>query len=802
MSTKEKLRTQTARMREELSQTGQVVLRAPAILRGAEYLIRFLLGAILAGAQVFGGYAPFGVALVGASGSGVGGFSALLGACLGYIGFLGFTDSLRYAAASILVFSVAFSFYDVRLYRKTWFMPVVAALLSGATGFVYLSDRGWMAQDVVFFATELLFTGAAVYFYRIAFSPWTGEEEVPEELDLRQTVSLIILGGTVLIALSQVSLFEDVSLGRTAACLAVMVAAYKGRMGAGAAAGVAAGIAMDLASGAGPYYSMAYGLSGLMTGILWKESRLMAALGYVLTNAVAVLWTWDSGMRLSGLYEVFIASVVFMVLPERIFRAAGAAMHPGGGGESSQRAGQYVKRRLEATAAAFRELHESMRDSFRKENGNMSDVSSVFDRAAGRVCRRCALRDACWQRDYITTFNALNDASPAMMERGRGLPGDFPQHFSSRCIHFAEFLAAANEELTAYLCRRQYRSRLGESRQAVCRQYAEVGRILSRAADTLGEKLPSDPVLEKKLRGHLAALGLEGPGAVYYDENGRLRVETEKSPLLSSPEEADKLSALMGIPLRSPEETEETLVFTQAEPLMAVAGVAARKREGETVSGDAGAWFRKEDGTLYILLCDGMGSGEEANRDSTLTVRLLERFLKAGMEPESALRVLNSALALRGEAEGGFTTIDLLEVDLFTGEGALYKFGAAPTYVRRKDAVCRYTGSALPAGLVTGDAVRPDVIRLSLEEGDCVLLLSDGVTAGTEDEWLREELKKFSGDSPKDLARALIDLSSEKSQAADDRTAMAVKLLPRAGLRSAAEPAAQPAGAKTAGGNV
>jgi stage II sporulation protein E len=487
-----------------------------------------------------------------------------------------------------------------------------------------------------------------------------------------------------------------------------------------------------------------------------------------------------------------------MVLPDRIFRAAGAALRPGGGEDGARRAGRYVRRNLEATAAAFRELYESMRDSFRKENGNMSDVSSVFDRAAGRVCRRCALRDACWQRDYITTFNALNDASPAMMERGRGLPEDFPPHFSARCIHFAEFLAAANEELTAYLCRRQYRSRLGESRQAVCRQYAEVGRILSRAANDLGEALPSDPAREKKLRGHLAALGLEGPAAVYYDENGRLRVETEKSPLLSSGEEAGKLSALLGITLRSPEETGETLVFTQAEPLMAVAGVAARKRDGETVSGDAGAWFRKEDGTLYILLCDGMGSGEEANRDSTLTVRLLERFLKAGMEPDQALRVLNSALALRGEAEGGFTTIDLLEVDLFSGEGALYKFGAAPTYVRRKDTVCRYTGSALPAGLVTGAAVRPDVIRLHLEEGDCVLLLSDGVTAGTEDAWLREELKKFCGDSPKDLARSLIDLSSEKSRAADDRTAIAVKLLPRREVKAAA----RPAGGETAAGNV
>ena len=66
---------------------------------------------------------------------------------------------------------------------------------------------------------------------------------------------------------------------------------------------------------------------------------------------------------------------------------------------------------------------------------------------------------------------------------------------------------------------------------------------------------------------------------------------------------------------------------------MAVAGVAARKKTGETVSGDAGTYFKRHDGKLYLLLCDGMGSGPEANRESTLAVRLLEQLLQAGDVP-------------------------------------------------------------------------------------------------------------------------------------------------------------------------
>lgn len=77
---------------------------------------------------------------------------------------------------------------------------------------------------------------------------------------------------------------------------------------------------------------------------------------------------------------------------------------------------------------------------------------------------------------------------------------------------------------------------------------------------------------------------------------------------------------------------EESLTLIQLEPLMAVAGVAARKKDGETVSGDAGTYFKREDGTLYVLLCDGMGSGPGAGRESSLAVRLLEQFLMAGVE--------------------------------------------------------------------------------------------------------------------------------------------------------------------------
>ena len=143
---------------------------------------------------------------------------------------------------------------------------------------MYLSDRGWSPEGLIFFGTELLLCGASAYFYRIAFTPWTEKRE-EEGLTPRQTVSLLILAGTLLLTLSKITLLGNLSVGRCAAAAAVMATAYKGGIGVGATVGVACGLGMDLAAGGMPFYSMAFALSGVMCGVFHRQGRLAAALG-------------------------------------------------------------------------------------------------------------------------------------------------------------------------------------------------------------------------------------------------------------------------------------------------------------------------------------------------------------------------------------------------------------------------------------------------------------------------------------------------------------------------------------------
>lgn len=111
-----------------------VNLSRRAFMGMAEAGVGFLLGAVLSGAEIFGLYSPFGVAAVAAAGSGISGFCTLAGACLGYLCLEGMTDGMRYAASAILTYSVAFAFYDAKFYKRAWFMPAIAAVLSALTG--------------------------------------------------------------------------------------------------------------------------------------------------------------------------------------------------------------------------------------------------------------------------------------------------------------------------------------------------------------------------------------------------------------------------------------------------------------------------------------------------------------------------------------------------------------------------------------------------------------------------------------------------------------------------------------------
>lgn len=772
MTGKQGIEKQRGKLRDKLAGES-ISLSAAAVEWAVQCCVRLLLAAVLAGVVVLEGAAPFGVAMTAASGAGVLGGGAVLGACLGSLCQLELTDGLRYASAAMLTYAAAFALYDIKPLRKAWTMPCVAGVAMAFTGIVAHSRTRWTGEEQVWFVLELAMTVGAVWCFRAAL-------RVPGILPRREGMSreqrggLLVLLSCILMALEPLKVL-DVSLGRCLGGLFTLWAAWLGGSAPGAVWGVVLGVGMDLAGEGHALRGLVWPLAGLAAGAWGKRSRVTATLPWTLVCCVCVAWVrdWDLALICAG--EGALCALGFFLLPRKWLQAGervvvadyGAIRDPGGVSAARDR--------LDAAAKAYQTLCHTLKDSLRPPD-NDSDVSLVFDRAAGRVCRTCSNQKLCWQRDYGSTFSALNDATAGMVDRGRALAEDFPLYFTHRCVKLPDFLSAVNEELTALFYRRQYQARIRDSRAAVCQQYDQLSRLLCETAAELGGELLPAPEHRRVLRRYLAQRGLNVEGTPFRDGRGLLRVRLEgaDAAALSEGKSIGELSSLLGKPLRLEREGEREVTLVEQEPFKAVAGVASRKKDGETVSGDAGTYFKRPDGRVYLLLCDGMGSGVQAKRESSLAIRLLEQFLQTGIPADHALLTLVSALALRGEETGGFTTVDLLEVDLFTGEGTLYKLGAAPTYVRQGDSIRRLAGTSLPAGLAEGREEAVDKFALRLAPGDHVLMVSDGICGTGEDGWLMERLRDFKGDSPRQLAAQLITQSPR--EATDDRMALVVRL--------------------------
>ena len=653
--------------------------------------IRFFLAAALVASQTPGGGAPFALGWVAAAGPGAAGGAALAGAAAGAALFLNFRDALPFLAVAVLLATASTALGGSRLLARPRGVALTAVgLFVTVEGIYILQSLSPLARLWECCASAGLLGVSAWLFFPLLRG---GEGS-------RTADGLILLAAALLMAVEDLEIL-GFSPARALLCALVALAAYDRGPAMGAAFGLGLGLVAELC-GSRAALTAALGLAGLAAGSRQGRGRAGAAAAFLAAAGAAAL---AEGRLVPLLAEAAAGMTLFLALPGRL--VAGKRVKPAvPPPERGPAAPAPWRERLNRAAAALRDLYDSMgRNLPSSADGN---PAIVFDRSAEKVCRGCALCDLCWQRDYTGTFNAMNDATPYLLERGRALPKDFPDYFTGRCIHLPDLLAAINGELSAFLLRRQYRRQLEETRRSARGQYAQLSELLTATAAGLGSAAP--------------AMG----------EAGLCRV-----------------------------------------------GAALRPKEGETVCGDTVASFRTDRNLWCLILADGMGSGEPARKESALICRLLQQFLEAGVAPEAALKTLNSAMSLRGADTGSFTTVDLCVYDPAAREAAFYKFGAAPSYLKRGGVVRRITGASLPVGL---QGPPPDVTRAPLSPGGFAVMVSDGVADPERDEWLLDLLAGWTGDDPQDLAGLVLAESVRREHLRDD-CGVQVLYCPEAGVR-------------------
>jgi stage II sporulation protein E len=198
-----------------------------------------------------------------------------------------------------------------------------------------------------------------------------------------------------------------------------------------------------------------------------------------------------------------------------------------------------------------------------------------------------------------------------------------------------------------------------------------------------------------------------------------------------------------------------------------------RAADSGSVSGDTITFFENDRDYFYALLSDGMGHGSRAALTSGVCSVFLERMLGAGNSKTTSLRLLNNLIRMGGEESGA--TVDLLELDLLSGQASFIKSGAAPSYVKRGDNLFRIRSKTVPIGLT--EVLDAEKIRFDVEPGDVIVMLSDGICQSGEDApWLMEILSgDFSGElSP--IAERIVGVAAGTHDRRDDMSVALIRV--------------------------
>jgi stage II sporulation protein E len=205
-----------------------------------------------------------------------------------------------------------------------------------------------------------------------------------------------------------------------------------------------------------------------------------------------------------------------------------------------------------------------------------------------------------------------------------------------------------------------------------------------------------------------------------------------------------------------------------------VFGTATCPKATSKISGDCYSIIRISEDKFLLALCDGMGSGEKAERTSSLAIGLIENFYKAGFDNDIILSSINKLLSISRDEI--FSALDICVIDTRSGVADFIKMGAPQSYMKHKNEIEEICGGALPLGII--QEVTPFIIKKVIRNGDFVYLFTDGISDSFRNE---NELADFVNNqaelNPQALAEGLINRAIElNGKAIDDMTVIVAKI--------------------------
>lgn len=592
------------------------------------------------------------------------------------------------------------------------------------------------------------------------------ESDLP--LSLRE-IGHITLLYAVVYSLSAHSLF-GLSLALIAATLITLTAALSGGLVRGALIGLICG----LASGQSP---LLLAIGGLTAGALRMFGGTTAMVCYLAITAGLKIWSDGLWSSLPFVGNLLFGSLIFIPLEKTGVLAKFHLFPVEETPEISEERKQALEeKKLRRLAGAFDELSSVMlKLSEQLRSPGAVEIRILCEAVFQRHCRRCQQSSQCWQTEYENSHDALCKLAESFAKSGLPSRKDLPSYFANRCKHIDKILADIGKEMTELI----EGAIMRDNTELFALDYEAISELLRDSAEDDGDLLPDDD-LRRVYAEALRQMGIQAVGCGAWGKRQKTLIAsgvTLSSISDSGQEIRKKLEEKTGLLLSDPEfkftGESVSMQLTSRQKLKLTTAREGSVKAHEEMSGDMARSFHSEIGYGYSLICDGMGSGRIAATAAQISAVFIEKMLGAGNRKSVTLKLLSNFI--RGRADECHCTVDLLEVDLYSGSASFVKCGATPSYVLREGNIFKIDASSMPIGLTR--EINAEEIGMVLRAGDVILQTSDGVAGCLEDAlWLPELLATLSSRSVQEIAGTIHARTLAEKGCSDDVTVLVTRV--------------------------
>ena len=524
-----------------------------------------------------------------------------------------------------------------------------------------------------------------------------GEERVAS------TEELLSTGILISVIFSSFGNFEflGITLGSIVSILTIMILGWKKGPSIGAASGLAIALILGMMGQANITTVAAYGLSGLLAGLLSRFGKFGAVLGFVLGNVLLMFYDGDSAQIIMTLKEITIASVALFVMP----KALEVALENVFDYDTTITANEkklFEKKTIYRLNAVSEVIDGIAGNVDEGKDETIEEVRKFIKTLNENTCKTCENYKDCWRKNYHTMYELVFNQIDYMQEKDEVNKKELKKSICREQERFAEGLKSSYQ---IYKVNQDWQQKMKEKKMQSYKQLKGV----SSAINMLTKEMEARDTDEK-------------------DQNLSIEV-----------------------------------------------GVAKTKKNNSNKSGDSYITNKINDDKYLIGLSDGMGSGERASIKSEKVIKMLGNLLTTGMDKESAIELVNSAIM--NEDDEVFSTIDATIIDLRDGSTEFIKVGSCPTFIKNGKKVDVIKSVNLPAGIL--DDIEIDLYDRNLEVGDIIVMISDGVSEAQVDTikrelWISDLLKNVKAVRPQRIADIILQEAMDANYgiAQDDMTVL------------------------------